>query len=207
MTRDADSASPWGRYDPDDPARAPPGLMIERRKRWVITVRCHGCGRSADQDVVQREWLTEVFIPRGLDEDGDETVEQVALCPRCARWHVRFWLKGWRIGRISHWLEPGPWSACRRCRTSWRFVKGHVTMTSAGSGCFPLCEACWAELSPKERLPYYRSLFEQWQRQGSTNHTWTQIESAVLEEVGGEYEHEKLRLERGSLHGPDPSGL
>lgn len=61
-------------------------------------------------------------------------------------------------------------SACLHCDTSWAFVKGHVTEYGrpkyeggGGSGCFPLCEKCWADLgTPAARLPFYRALYELW---------------------------------------------
>lgn len=29
-------------------------------------------------------------------------------------------------------------------------------------GCLPLCERCWAELTPEARLPFYRALYDAW---------------------------------------------
>lgn len=46
---------------------------------------------------------------------------------------------------------------------------------------FPLCEQCWSELTPQNRLPFYRVLFEQWRFLGSEYHEWADIERAVLE--------------------------
>ena len=36
------------------------------------------------------------------------------------------------------------------------------TMVVASSGLFVLCEPCWAECTPEERLPYYRAQWEEW---------------------------------------------
>jgi hypothetical protein len=36
---------------------------------------------------------------------------------------------------------------------------------SPGSGCFPLCEGCWAVLTPSQRMPYYHALVNEWVRQ------------------------------------------
>lgn len=33
------------------------------------------------------------------------------------------------------------------------------------SGCFPLCEGCWAALTPEARLPFYDELVDMWKRQ------------------------------------------
>ena len=57
-------------------------------------------------------------------------------------------------------------------------VEGHGTLYTESSGCFPLCEKCWEKLTPKQRLPYYRKLWNQW---GSDNDTWKDIEKAVAE--------------------------
>lgn len=86
-----------------------------------------------------------------------------------------------RLGPASRLLAPG-YSWCGRCRTSWRFVEGHSTNYTEHRGCFPLCEACWSELTPEQRLPFYRDLWQSWQADGSDKEpdVWNQIESAVL---------------------------
>ena len=53
---------------------------------------------------------------------------------------------------------------CGRCKRKWKFVHGHVTDYQIGSGCFPLCENCWEELSPEQRVPYYIKLVELWMK-------------------------------------------
>ena len=58
---------------------------------------------------------------------------------------------------------------------------------------FPLCSDCWTELSPEDRLPYYRSLYERWLGDDEMYEAirgqpapkrppeqWEQIRSAVL---------------------------
>lgn len=89
---------------------------------------------------------------------------------------------------IERFLSPGL-SSCYRCRRPWKFpkqkriglrtyqqlhrdrfyglvgVESHTTNYKDGRGCFPLCEGCWAALSPEERLPYYRQLVVEWIRQ------------------------------------------
>lgn len=57
--------------------------------------------------------------------------------------------------------------------------KFHDTMYAESSSCFPLCEACWWELTPEERLPFYRTLFESWAIEKSEA-LWSQISEAVL---------------------------
>ena len=96
--------------------------------------------------------------------------------------------------------EAPPLSGCLRCSTNWAEVEGHITyyepsaipgnegsFTPGGQGCFPLCELCWSELSPTERLPFYRKLWAIWMSQANEadlqeNYLarWHRIESAVL---------------------------
>lgn len=71
-----------------------------------------------------------------------------------------------RIGTLSHVLSPG-YSWCFKCKTTWKFVEGHSTpyvdhASGYGKACFPLCEECWAELTPEERWPYYQMLLDSW---------------------------------------------
>ena len=75
-------------------------------------------------------------------------------------------------GKLTQLISPS-WGYCNRCGVSWRFTKEHVTVYTPGAGLFPLCEKCWSELSPQERLPYYW----RWQKED----TWEEIKTAVLE--------------------------
>lgn len=76
---------------------------------------------------------------------------------------------------------------CGRCNISWKWVEGHSTQYSETSGCFPLCEKCWGELMPAERLPFYRDLWNSWRREFTRFGIekdltdWSLIETAVLE--------------------------
>lgn len=103
-------------------------------------------------------------------------------------------LHGWRIGRVSQWITPR-YSHCYRCQTTWGFVEGHSTyfsepsgVRSAASGYFPLCEACWHELSPQERLPFYRRLFDSYPRDAYPESFWPIWERTVLNEPPEGYE-------------------
>lgn len=138
---------------------------------------CHGCGRQEEGSVVRREWLSPYFV-----KTGHNAVLQTCLCPECAKWHPRFILKNKRIGRLASqlaYLNPGI-GGCYKCGTTWDFVQGHSTAISPDSGMFPLCEGCWADLSPKDRTPYYRKLFDLWVSHGCTDVLWETIELAVL---------------------------
>lgn len=91
-----------------------------------------------------------------------------------------------RLGTWSQRLAPG-YSWCFRCETPWLFVKHHdteyveLTETQAGRACFALCEKCWAELTIKQRMPYYRQLWEHWESLGvGEERHWQDIEAAVL---------------------------
>jgi hypothetical protein len=79
------------------------------------------------------------------------------------------------------------YSACRRCNRPWNICKGHTTKYSDWGGCFPLCEACWSELSLVQRLPYYRDLVDFWMSKGYPDHNgqswddlWETLEQNVL---------------------------
>jgi len=91
-----------------------------------------------------------------------------------------------RIGKISQFISPG-YSYCGKCHTTWNFVQGHTTKYNDACGMFPLCEACWKELTPKQRLPYYKDLWDSWQRDSITynypaypSEAWEMVEKNVL---------------------------
>ncbi len=72
---------------------------------------------------------------------------------------------------------------CYRCGCPWiDSHPPHTTPYSETRGCFPLCAECWSELSPEDRLPYYRELWIVWQQGpgGATNEVWESIKAAVL---------------------------
>ena len=82
---------------------------------------------------------------------------------------------------VARALSPGLGS-CGRCGLPWSVVDGHSTDYTPNNGCFPLCERCWRNLGPTERLPYYRTLWEQWQDMGdndASEQKWNCIEAAV----------------------------
>ena len=94
------------------------------------------------------------------------------------RWH-RF--QGW-LGRV---ISPEQ-GKCVNCGWSWYWGGYHTTefkepgLNQWGGGCFPLCEVCWAGMTPDQRLPFYRELFERWQSYGKNTHNWAQIKRAVM---------------------------
>jgi hypothetical protein len=143
-----------------------------------IMCQCHKCSAQEEQSVVKATWLSPVMV-----RQEEDCWLQTQLCPKCARWTLTYWIKVvWklRIGRISDLFAPG-YSHCGCCRTNWHFVEGHSTyVPDTGSGMFPLCEQCWAELTPAQRLPFYRKLYDKWPER---QYNWEQLERAVLNEV------------------------
>lgn len=76
--------------------------------------------------------------------------------------------------------SPAGYGACRRCGVSWAWAAPHVLTDTAGQTCNALCEPCHAQLSPAERLGYYRILWQQW-IDGGARISWPSIEAAVLQ--------------------------
>jgi hypothetical protein len=102
-----------------------------------------------------------------------------------------------RLGSWSRALAPG-YGWCLRCKTPWRFVEGHSTpfefrtvdlqapdgtvIPNGGDwqrSCFPLCERCWAELTPVDRLPYYHELWWDWWK-APEDQPWEPLRDAVM---------------------------
>jgi len=90
---------------------------------------------------------------------------------------------------------------CERCKMTWGSVAWHDTAygeakplevkqegnsdikilsATMQGGMFALCENCWQELTPKQRLPYYRAVFDGWVKDGCKDRDWKEIEKAVL---------------------------
>jgi hypothetical protein len=83
----------------------------------------------------------------------------------------------------QQFCSPG-YSTCYKCGVPWKYAEGHTTnYGNHGIGCFPLCEKCWASLTPKERLPFYEKLVKEWGKTGSPipEEKKTEIYKAVLE--------------------------
>ncbi len=96
-------------------------------------------------------------------------------------------LKGWRLGRLSQWLFPH-FSSCGRCHTTWNIVEGHTISYCPTGGMFALCEECWRDLLPTERLPFYHRTWLEWRldalRSGyepKSPSEWHTLESNILE--------------------------
>lgn len=62
-----------------------------------------------------------------------------------------------------------------------------ILAASMSSACFPLCENCWASLTPQQRLPYYRKMWNDWKQDAIAakyeprdEDVWKSIEKSVL---------------------------
>ncbi len=81
--------------------------------------------------------------------------------------------------------------ACNRCEEPWCVVEGHSTMYAidtlgydifpngdtipfavGGRGCFPLCDSCWAVLTPEKRLPFYKEMISDWHADAVEHGFW-----------------------------------
>lgn len=78
----------------------------------------------------------------------------------------------------------GGWGTCYRCGGSWEFLRHHTTDYNDRSGCFPLCETCWSDLTPETRLEFYRRLWVTWGQwpdpSVDRDEQWREIEAAVM---------------------------
>ncbi len=82
-----------------------------------------------------------------------------------------------RLGPLMRELLPG-YGTCYSCGWPWPLILSHTTYYAELRGCFPLCEQCWRKLTPQQRLPHYRALWESWGDPGYAS--WDDIEAAVL---------------------------
>lgn len=144
---------------------------------------CYKCQRKTDMDtreMCQQGWDAPVHIWQ--PDDGSWL--QTQLCPRHAKWWtLRYWTRrfSWRIGKLSGYFSPG-YGACFRCHTNWDYAHYHITDVPQSGGCFALCEPCWTDLTPKERLPFYRQLFDRWVLDGCNDRDWNEYREAILSE-------------------------
>lgn len=155
------SAHAWRGWDMTEAEREQYANPSINTGSWMRQT-CRWCKAAADRD-----W------PRVNDDRTRERLltENGAKQARAAG-------RDTRTGRISRVVSPG-YSCCRACGTSWLFVEGHDTPYRDGSGCFPLCERCWEERTPEERLPFYADLIWSWD--SADEELWTQVKTAVME--------------------------
>lgn len=116
-------------------------------------------------DVCDTEVENDMIFHRRLPDTSGWL--QYSLCDKHLpilepRTHI--WKHQWRIGRqLATLLGLGiGLGGCYKCGTPWDCVRSHTTPFAHYSGCFALCEKCWQELTPQQRLPYYEKLMAQW---------------------------------------------
>lgn len=80
----------------------------------------------------------------------------------------------WRVGRwgriLCIWQRVG--EGCLRCETDYRYVRAHPTPYTGTDrtdtrALVVLCNACWFDLEPDTRLPYYGRLLNLWRATGA----------------------------------------
>lgn len=76
------------------------------------------------------------------------------------------------------WGRLRGFGGCYRCGGTWDVAEKHYTPYMPGRACFPLCETCWQELTPSERLPYYDALVDSWLTFAETNAEVLEYEEA-----------------------------
>ena len=78
-----------------------------------------------------------------------------------------------RIGKISKILFPD-YGQCRRCKTTWNLVNPHDVPYREGQAIFRLCEKCWHEVAPADRLSFFADVQD--------TERWTDVAAAVVNE-------------------------
>jgi len=89
------------------------------------------------------------------------------------------------LGKVSEIMFPD-FASCKRCHISIAVQDFHSTPYSKGSGCFPLCEYCWNDMKPEERLPYYMGLVDSWVLHGGGDYngvSWEDVRSMISNAV------------------------
>lgn len=94
----------------------------------------------------------------------------------------------------NYWGRLSGLAGCRRCGDSFEWKPFHITIyevrvdvTAKGigggssNGCFPLCEDCWSELTPEQRVPYYEQLADVWRQGGAEPSKCDAIVQAALD--------------------------
>ena len=80
--------------------------------------------------------------------------------------------------KMSAVIDPES-EVCFLCEIKLSCITSHTTWYKEGLGCECLCEWCWDELVPKERVPFYQQLWDTWTSPDPSD--WELIKVAVLE--------------------------
>lgn len=150
----------------------------------TIYAPCSVCGNPST-DLSFYQWKGDGWLQIGYCEKH---------MPKTIR--VFCWKRQLRVGRfIASVFGSNPYTGgCFRCTTPWDFIRAHTTPYCGCkqdgphrngrdycSGCFPLCESCWSELSINQRVPFYEKLVALWGRE-EPNALHNGIPYSVLEE-------------------------
>lgn len=83
------------------------------------------------------------------------------------------------VAALTVWWNGIGYGSCECCGRSWKRAKYHQTYYGerGDGGLVALCERCWHELTPEQRVPYYRRLFARWTDRSPDE--WEKIERAV----------------------------
>lgn len=86
-------------------------------------------------------------------------------------------------GTVQRRNHPGQ-STCMRCQLPWALCDSHSVKMSERKSCFAICEDCWQELAPEERLIYYEALFHEWAMMSSEAwDDWQAVKDNILKDV------------------------
>ncbi|MCL5957810.1 MAG: hypothetical protein M1358_00585 [Chloroflexi bacterium] len=113
--------------------------------------------------------------------DGDVDVEAVLKLDRESDTWLA--LPIWRTQQFVGADPSGvPRDCCDRCGGGHPYHCTRVTFTDGSEhGAGALCESCWQQLTPQERLPHYRRLYAVWTQEGADPEDWERLRAAVLE--------------------------
>lgn len=90
----------------------------------------------------------------------------------------------WEIRQRQRLAKCAPntgYGGCGSCQLPWWAVEGHSVQYQEDRAMFALCEKCWKQLGPNERLKHYRQLWDSWPQPKCD---WNVVEDAILRETG-----------------------
>lgn len=131
--------------------------------------KCHGCNGKG--------W---VIVDTQSSNAGKEYVTRCAYNKEEGKRSKKTFSERLAIGRTQQ-KNYSSYSTCMRCQLPWPLCDIHDIKMDETSSCFAICEDCWQELPPSERLVYYRALFNKWEMEGTHKWLkWPQVEKNIL---------------------------
>lgn len=85
------------------------------------------------------------------------------------------------FGLLSPIIAPH-YGCCRKCGVAWKFCKSASVRLNEAQGFIFLCVYCYKHTAPSMRVFYFRSLYNDWQREGAER-DFTDYENAILRQV------------------------